>query len=289
MVSVVPITAERAYAKLFLSKMNDIDKVLNKDDTTPSKPIYLAKYNLISLIRAMNQLKEYNSARYVHEGGPEGEGIVKELRPLVPAGLKDHFAKNLIDSWNRDHELIRCSKVVVGIERVQQKEMITFNSYLSSTNTFNNDTQSSCLHLMDCPLNYESIQSEAEEERDGLETIENEAFSVHSDVYEFCRYESYQVVNKYVQLGLPISVVFVRLTTGMVKMGAVVGTRGEWCLYPITPEEMQLVDEYGFTYFHLSCPQPNDVSEVILRNIKKEIQIPIQNLPFYEWGIRRKD
>ena len=149
-------------------------------------------------------------------------------------------------------------------------------------NPFSNDTNELTIDLQmtDCPLVYQSKFSEAEKEIGGLETQEDEDFSVHSDVYEFCHYKSYQVVNKCVQLGLPISVVFVKLTSGIVKMGAVVGKRGEWCLYPILPEEVQLVDDYGFTYFHLSCPQPGDVSEVILRNKKKEIKIPIQNYAF---------
>lgn len=272
-----------AFAKLFLSKMNDIDTVLNRDDTVSSKPIYLAKYNLISLIRAMNQLKEYNSGRYVHEGGPEGEGIVKELRPLVPAGLKDRFAKNLIDSWNRDHELIRSSKVVIGSNgTVLQKGMFTLDSYLSSMNPYSEDPDNNitCSNMLDYPKVYQHKCCEAEKEKVDTETQEEEDVSVHSDVYDFCRYESYHVVNKYIQLGLPISVVFVKLTSGQVQMGCVVGKRGEWCLYPILPEKMQLVDEFGFTYFHLSYPKPTEISELILRDKKKEITIPIHNYAF---------
>ena len=268
-----------AYAKLFLSKMNDIDKVLNKDDTATSKPIYLAKYNLISLIRAMNQLKEYDSGRYVHEGGPEGEGIVKELRPLVPAGLKDRFAKNLIDAWNRDHVLCRSSKVIMGSGTILPQEMIHLNSCLTPTNAIGNDHITDSI-VVNCPVGYQNKLSEAEKEICNADTQEEEDLSVHTDVYEFCRYESYQVVDKYVQLGLPISVVFVKLTSGQVKMGSVVGKRGEWCLYPIHPGKVQLVDDYGFTYFHMSCSRPSQVSELILRNKKKEIQIPIQNYAY---------
>ena len=187
-------------------------------------------------MRAMKQLKEYKSARYVHEGGPEGEGIVKELRPLVPAGLKDKFAKNLIDAWNRDHELIRSSKVIMSNGTVQHKEIIHLDSYLSTmTPSINDmDEHSTQSNIMDYPLVYQRRLSDAEkepvdlEEEEEEETIdpeqsEEEDLTVHSDVYEFCRYESYQVVKKYVQLGLPISVVFVKLTSGEVKMRSVVG------------------------------------------------------------------
>jgi hypothetical protein len=35
----------------------------------------------------------------------DGEGVVKILRPLTPRGLKQHFAKNLINAYHRDQQL----------------------------------------------------------------------------------------------------------------------------------------------------------------------------------------
>lgn len=270
-------------AKLFLSKINEIDRSVNKEESTLTKPIYLAKYNLISLMRAMKQLKQYDSARYVHEGGPEGEGIVKELRPLIPAGLKDNFSKNLIDTWNRDHELTRSAKIVMDEGKVQCKVIRDMTNGFSALNPTQEEMLSDGnleMRVEDCPTSLQYKVSQASNLTMNPVYEPGEDVSIHSDVYEFCRYESFQVVHKYIELGLPISVVFVRLINGVIKMGAVVGKRGEWFLYSIVPKHQQLNDDFGFNYFHLSYPLPEDVSEVMLRNKKKEIQFPIQNYAF---------
>ena len=42
--------------------------------------------------------KKWTSETYFHEGGIGGEGMIKELRPLLPNALWSMFAKNLIQN-----------------------------------------------------------------------------------------------------------------------------------------------------------------------------------------------
>ena len=81
--------------KQFLSSIHSITTRLYKDDSF----FYIRKYNFVSLLRAMIDGKQkWTSGRYIHEGGIEGEGMVKELRPLLPNVLQSMFAKNLIQN-----------------------------------------------------------------------------------------------------------------------------------------------------------------------------------------------
>ena len=78
-------------------------------------------------------------------------------------------------------------------------------------------------------------------------------------------------------LGLPISVVFIQETGREIQMGSVVGKRAEWCLYPIQLGNVQFEDKFGFTYFHVTHPHPDNLTELVIRNKMKESQICIQN------------
>ena len=75
-----------APVQAFLSDIEALDKVLHPARTLP---LYLAKYNFPSLMRAVSHLQLFGNIQDLHEGGIEGEAIVKVLRPLVPKGLKD--------------------------------------------------------------------------------------------------------------------------------------------------------------------------------------------------------
>ena len=83
--------------KHFLNVFHKIDRTLHPN----SKPMYLTKYNFVSLIRAMGQLDGLTSMRFYHEGGLEGEGIVRILRPLLPTNLPVKFATHLLQNYTR--------------------------------------------------------------------------------------------------------------------------------------------------------------------------------------------
>jgi hypothetical protein len=62
------------------------------------KPKYATTYNLVSLLRAVEQAAARRSMRYYQEGGQDGEGIVKPLRDLLPPNLPPKFAFNLLSN-----------------------------------------------------------------------------------------------------------------------------------------------------------------------------------------------
>ena len=62
--------------KQFLSSVSNIAEMLNEKDD--KKPILICKYNFISLLQAMiDGKRKWKSGRYIHEGGKEGEGVIK--------------------------------------------------------------------------------------------------------------------------------------------------------------------------------------------------------------------
>jgi hypothetical protein len=67
--------------------------------------LYEAKYNFLSIPRAVWLMTTYGSTRNIQEGGVDGEGVVQILRPLTPRGLKQHFAWNLMNAYHRDQQL----------------------------------------------------------------------------------------------------------------------------------------------------------------------------------------
>jgi hypothetical protein len=91
------------HAKLLLSTITRLDRLMHPNDNLPN--LYKVKYNFISLPRAVSLLAVYGSARNIQEGGTDGEGVVKMLCPLTPRGLKQHFARNLMDAYHRDQQL----------------------------------------------------------------------------------------------------------------------------------------------------------------------------------------
>jgi hypothetical protein len=62
------------------------------------KPKYVTTYNLVSLLRAVEQAAARRSMRYYQEGGQDGEGIVNPLRDLSPPNLPPKFAFNLLSN-----------------------------------------------------------------------------------------------------------------------------------------------------------------------------------------------
>jgi hypothetical protein len=83
--------------KLFLTLYTELDTAVYGRSET-EKPAYLEKYNLSSLLRLPQQIKHFTRLRYSHEGGKEGEGVVKPLRALLPNQLSDNFSSNLINA-----------------------------------------------------------------------------------------------------------------------------------------------------------------------------------------------
>ena len=87
-----------------MSSVCNISAILESQEET--KPIFIRKYNFISLLRAMiDGKRKWTSGRYIHEGEKEGEGMIKDLRPLLPNTLGKTFGVNLIENKYRNDSL----------------------------------------------------------------------------------------------------------------------------------------------------------------------------------------
>ena len=102
--------AASAHVKLLLTVITRLDRKMQDGTNLPN--LYEVKYNFISLPRAVRLLSSFGSARNIQEGGTDGEGVVKMLRPLTRRGLKKHFARNLINVFHCDQQLSEfCNEV----------------------------------------------------------------------------------------------------------------------------------------------------------------------------------
>jgi hypothetical protein len=86
----------------FLSKMELLDQRLNPKR---EKPIWIAKFNFLGLLRVCESFVEFQQVKNLYEGGEIGEAIVKELRPLVAKGVHGRWATNLLLSNYRNSTL----------------------------------------------------------------------------------------------------------------------------------------------------------------------------------------
>jgi hypothetical protein len=103
----------------------------------PSKksPIWLSKYGMMGLLRCCQHLVDYAYPHSLYEGGIEGEGMVKELRPLCPNAVRKGWPCNLMNAYNRQNILAsltsgfesypRCSLPTDGQHRANGKRYST--------------------------------------------------------------------------------------------------------------------------------------------------------------------
>jgi hypothetical protein len=82
----------------FLSLIEDLDVRMHPKRT---KPIWIAKFNFLSLLRACESFERFNHLRNLYEGGDLGEGVVKDLRPLTAKGVGAQWATNLLLAYYR--------------------------------------------------------------------------------------------------------------------------------------------------------------------------------------------
>ena len=85
--------------KVFLTLWNKVDRLaVPKRD----KPIHIAKFNSICLLRCCESFLEHGLVRNLHEGGEMGEGIVKHLREFCHPVAKDKWSLNLVHAFYRN-------------------------------------------------------------------------------------------------------------------------------------------------------------------------------------------
>jgi hypothetical protein len=99
-----------ALAVKFLDCVEKIGKSCN-----PNKkhPIWLSKYGMMGLVRCRQHFVDYTYPHSLYEGGIEGEGMVKDLRPLCSNAVKSGWPLNLMNAYNRQNIL---KSLTVGFE-----------------------------------------------------------------------------------------------------------------------------------------------------------------------------
>ena len=91
-----------AYVMKLLSALEDIDRVSRPESKTQ---MWLAKFNFVSLLRTCEHFRKYGLVRHLHEGGPEGEGMVKQLRPMFAKSSRSGWSGRFLARYSREKVL----------------------------------------------------------------------------------------------------------------------------------------------------------------------------------------
>ena len=246
------INRTMARVQAFLSDIEALDIMLHPARTLP---LYLAKYNFPSLMRAVSHLQRFGNIRDLHEGGIEGEAIVKVLRPLVPKGLKDNFAKHLLRKALRDKTLDRllsnleCDQVNEGFDHLDALD-VGAKGVVEEPDVPGDDEEDDDGveedHTVDPFLQMRRTLADVVDEP----PLDVELGVVSSSLL-FGRYRTLAIVESYLIMGVPLSIVLTN-QGGPQRMGVIVATCNEWWLLPLRVGQLQYEDDLGFTYFQVA-------------------------------------
>ena len=235
--------AASAHAKLLLSTITKLDRLMHPFENLPN--LYEVKYNFISLTRAVRLLEVYGSARNIQEGGTDGEGIVKMLRPLTPRGLKQHFARNLMNAFHRDQQLQELCEDLYPHVTVGNHGISADRHHMQCLVDFTE------AELDTCAVAYDEEEPSLTEEGTAEVTEEQEtAFMFDMDSLQFKRYKTLTSIEGMHDLGLPLSFVVLLLNTTY-QMGFVIGNGEAGWLLPFHVGACIISAKHGFAYFAL--------------------------------------
>ena len=85
----LPLRVHHA-VKVFLNAVEKADAELRVPN---SKPIWYSKYNFLSLLNLRHTIQHLGLLRWYWEGGPAGEGILRDVKSLVNGGLRPGWAE----------------------------------------------------------------------------------------------------------------------------------------------------------------------------------------------------
>jgi hypothetical protein len=285
------INRTEARVRAFLSEIEALDAALQP---AREKPLYLAKYNFPSLLRAVTHLRPFGNIRDLHEGGIEGEAMVKVLRPLLPNGLKDKFAQHLLRKAFRDTtvdrlllnlevsedtdtaQFVEC----VAPRTVDSAELTNADWSDASTDHTNSDTDSDneedtapdpfrhMRHMLD------------DQDGGGVDSGLVSPDGVEPSPSLFRRYNALATVQSYFTLGVPISVVLTN-QKGPQRMGVIVSTCNQWWLQPLRLGLVQFDDDLGFTYFKVDLYAHD--SQVLVRT-KHDCEHPTYHIQLLNYA-----
>jgi hypothetical protein len=251
--------AANGHVKLLLSLITKLDRLMQEGDNPPN--LYEVKYNFISLPRAVRLLDTYGSARNIQEGGTDGEGVVKMLRPLTPRGLKQHFAKNLINAFHRDQQLSEfCNEVR---SHVNGEEL----------NTLDADA------VMQVWLDRaeQDLTSQSVEDNEMLSVVTDDRVlepsedvdDVALDGQQYKKYKSLTILQQYHKLGLPLSFVVANVDNQSVIGFVVRGAAKVLYLVPLCIGKVAYSSTSSFAYFETSLNR-NESSWITIESMDND-------------------
>ena len=245
--------AADSHAKLLLSTITKLDRIIHSTTTMPN--LYEVKYNFISLPRAVRLLSRFGSARNIQEGGVDGEGVVKMLRPLTPRGLKQHFARNLMDAFHRDQQLAQlCEEVEHAVDSTNLP-VATVNATLRELI----DTDEANLDASEVELIDEVGPSRIHNQfsRLHVEDDESPTPSFILDSQQLKRYKTIAHLRELRTVGLPLSFIVASVESQTI-IGCVVGNGSLAYLVPVQIGRVVIASRPGFPYFNISLMTDQD-------------------------------
>lgn len=83
------------FVRIFLSYVHRFDKLMtqNQNNINPV-PQWIAKANFLSLPRVIEAMRVFGPLRLLFEGGVNGEGILKYIKPFLSSGYRDQWHVN---------------------------------------------------------------------------------------------------------------------------------------------------------------------------------------------------
>lgn len=107
----------QAILALFLSNYDLLDERLMPQR---KKPVWIAKYNMLGLLRVPEHFVHYGQFRNLYEGGDIGEGIVKQLRKLCPQGVREGWSRSMMNNFYRQRAMktLQEGSAGMGLETV---------------------------------------------------------------------------------------------------------------------------------------------------------------------------
>jgi hypothetical protein len=95
------LEAANRFEALVIQLLDCVERIGKSCHSDQKQPIWLSKYGMLGLLRCRQHFLDYCYPHSLYEGGIEGEGMVKELRPLCPNAVRAGWPLNLMNAYNQ--------------------------------------------------------------------------------------------------------------------------------------------------------------------------------------------
>jgi hypothetical protein len=95
------LEAANRFEALVIQFLDCVERIGKACHTDKKQPIWLSKYGMLGVLRCRQHFLAYRYPHSLYEGGIEGEGMVKELRPLCLNAVHAGWPLNLMKAYNR--------------------------------------------------------------------------------------------------------------------------------------------------------------------------------------------